>query len=264
MIVKIFTRSVNYELFHISGQLIGLNYPRVRLTNTRADGYFYRILAEKDCDWAINIDEDAFVVDDNALSELLEYVMENGYVNCGMPDNQTARYYNPAVTNPFFNIINLKAIREQFNKEEIEHFKYMLHAKEILEKVPSRFLNTDRTQVDNDNEEPYYPFFLWMALRFPTLYLDSEFHKDGISTILKNHKGRPMIYHSWFSRCWRTDDSHTRRIAALYNEATAIKGISNHTPKMWEKWTPWDRRLQILSRKYNTILDRLGVKQYVR
>ena len=264
MKTKIFTRSCNYELYRMSGHCMLLDFPRVRLTNTRADGYFYRMLEDKDCDWAINIDEDAFVVDNKAILSLLNYAQRNGIVNCGVSDNQTARYYNPAVTNPFFNIINLKAVRERFSMDKIRNFRYAPHATEILGKVPSRFFNNDRTQINNDCEEPYYPFFLWMALHFPTLYLDSEFHRDGISTILRNHEGSPMLYHSWFSRYWRSDDFHTRRILSLYHEVTSRQNISPSIPGWWQKWSRWDCKFQIFARNIYTALDRFGIKNYVR
>lgn len=255
---------MNYELYRMSGKCIGLEFPRVRMTNTRADGYFYRMLEEKDCDWAINIDEDAFVINDKAILSLLDYARKNGIVNCGVSDCLPVRYYNPAVTNPYFNILNLDAIRASFNIEEIEGFDYSAHKDEILSKVPSYLLNHPNAQPDNCNEEPYYNFFLWTALNFPTLYLDVELQPDGITTLLKNHQGVPMLYHTWFSRCWRSDAEHTQRITNAYEEATRKKGLDSSIPDYWRKFTPLDEKLQIMNRKYRTSLMRLGLKKYTR
>lgn len=101
---------------------------------TTADGYFYQMLADKDCDIAINIDEDAFVVNEQALISLLDYVIANDIVCCGMNDGGVLpiRFCNPIIINPFFNIINLRAIREKFNRVEIESFDYEEHKDELL------------------------------------------------------------------------------------------------------------------------------------
>ena len=122
MNTKVYTRSINYELYRMSQRCVGLDLTRVRLVNTTADGYFFQMLKDTDCDWAINIDEDAFVVDADAILELLEYMKRNGLVNCGMSDGVLVRPCNPAITNPFFNILNLSAIREKFNLDEIKAF----------------------------------------------------------------------------------------------------------------------------------------------
>ena len=64
--IKIFTRSANIELYSYSKKLTGKKFPKVRLCNTTADGYFYEMLSDQDCDIAINIDEDAFLVNEEA------------------------------------------------------------------------------------------------------------------------------------------------------------------------------------------------------
>lgn len=262
--IKIFTRSINYELYQMSERCIGLDFPRVRLTNTHADGYFYKMLEDTDCDWAINIDEDAFVVNDNAILSLLDYAKKNGIVNCGVSDCLPVRYYNPAVTNPYFNILNLGEIRKNFNIEEIKNFDYATNSAKILAKTPEHLVNHPNAQPNNSNEEPYYNFFLWTALNFKTLYLDMELHHDGISAILKNHDGETILYHSWFSRCWRTDEEQTRRIKNLYTEVALQKGFNPEIPSCWEKITPIDRKIQILNRKIQTALTIIVGKKYTR
>lgn len=249
MSTKIYTRSINYELYRMSGHCLGLSLPRVRLVNTTADGYFYRMLRDTDCDWAINIDEDAFVVNAKAILELLDYMQRNGYVNCGMSDGILVRPYNPAVTNPFFNILNLKAIRESFIPDEIRDFDYEKHRDVILSKLPPTLQQIDEERMTMTNEEPYYKFFLWLAYRFRTLYLDAEMHPDGISTILKNHEGTPMLYHSWFSREWRRSPEHTARIIHLYKETCSLRDTTPYLPQIWALISPPERQLQILQRK---------------
>ena len=256
MTTKIYTRSINYELYRMSGHCLDLPFQRVRLVNTTADGYFYRMLQDTDCDWAINIDEDAFVVNSQAILDLLEYMQSNGIVNCGMSDGILVRPCNPAVTNPFFNILNLTAIREKFNLEEIKTFNYFDHRDAILAKLPPHLLQVDEERLSMTREEPFYNFFLWMAHHFRTLYLDAQMHPDGISAILKNHQGQPMLYHSWFSREWRKDATHTRRIEALYQEACNMRHLDPLMPAAWRRWAPAERQLQILRRKTHSFLKK--------
>lgn len=256
MTVKVYTRSINYELYRMSQRCVGLKLPRVRLVNTTADGYFYRMINDADCDWVINIDEDAFVVDTYAILGLLEYMRCNGFVNCGMSDGVLVRPCNPAITNPFFNILNLKAIREKFDLKVIKSFNYQEHKDEIRSKLPSHLQQMDDDRFAMDQEEPFYNFFFWMALHFPTLYLDAETHNDGISTVLKNQEGIPMLYHSWFSREWRHDPQHTQRIEALYREVCQMNKINPIMPARWHIWSPIDRQWQIVCRKASSLRKR--------
>ena len=115
--IKIFTRSANIELYSYSKKLTGNKYPKVRLCNTTADGYFYEMLSDLECDVAINIDEDAFLIDEDALMDLVNYVVENNYANAGMPDGGMlqVRAFNPIITNPFFNVLNLKLFARNFH-----------------------------------------------------------------------------------------------------------------------------------------------------
>ena len=111
--IKIFTRSFSLELYTLSRTLYeGLEIPIVRLTDKSADGYFFSILKDTECDVAINIDEDAFLINPDALLELVNFVVEHNYANVGCPDGGMAlRIFNPIITNPFFNVFNLKLIR---------------------------------------------------------------------------------------------------------------------------------------------------------
>ena len=111
--IKIFTRSFSLELYTLSRTLYeGLEIPIVRLTDKTADGYFFSILNDMECDVAINIDEDAFLINPDALLELVDFVVEHNYANAGCPDGGMAlRIFNSIITNPFSNIFNIKLIR---------------------------------------------------------------------------------------------------------------------------------------------------------
>lgn len=256
MNIKIYTRSINYELFRKSQHTIGLPFPRVRLVNTTGDSYFYRIMKDLECDIAINIDEDAFVVNDNAIIDMMDYMLQENYVNCGMPDDQLIRNGNPIVTNPFFNILNLKEIRKLFNINEIKQFDYGKHKKTLVDKLPSH-LSIDHNGLEHFGIESYYSFFFWLSLHFKTLYLDAETVLDDTSTLLKNHLDQPIILHSWYSREYNKDALQTIRIENVYKTVCLQKGINCQSPVIWKVITPIDRRMQLFKKKMNKAMKML-------
>jgi hypothetical protein len=210
--IAVFTRSMNYSLYKLSDETILLPFKHYRLTYTTAQGYLDKII-EYDVDYAINIDEDAFVTNNDALFDLLKYCIKEKIVNCGFRDGGVLpiRFGNPLVTNPFFNILDVKTIRKNYSKSEINNFfkKEIDYDSLIPKNLPFEY------KISN-NYEPFYPFFLWLNTNFKVLYLDAKQHDDNFSTILFNHKGQEMIFHSWFSRAYGVDQFHTNRINNLY------------------------------------------------
>ncbi len=213
--IKIFSRSFDLRLYRLAAGLWGgvQCEGAVRLTDKSADGYFYAMLRHSDCDIAINIDEDAFVANPEAVNDLVELMLKEGYANIGCADagEGLPRSGNPKVTNPFFNILNLKLIREKFNRAELKRY--------------------------TEEYEPYYPFFLWLADHFKTLYLPAKLHADGISTMLYDLQGRLVCQHSWYARfysmpgfmvrCIQRDQGRQKaRIDALIRETYAMRGLS--------------------------------------
>ncbi|MBB3188413.1 hypothetical protein [Microbacter margulisiae] len=210
--IKIYTRSMNPALYDRAMFFMDLPYPKIRLTHTTADGYFYKILEDTEADIVVNIDEDAFVFNTKRLQSLIQYVIDNDYVNCGMPDGGVVgiRAYSPVVTNPYFNILNTKKIRERFSLNEIKNIA--AHPPFDASSHPKYLLKTNyRIEI----AEPFYPFFLWINQYFKTFYLDAEDHSDHYSTCLKNHNGEPFLLHTWFSRNYYFNRFHTRRINAV-------------------------------------------------
>jgi hypothetical protein len=124
--IIIFTRSCNKSLFALSGKTINIPFERKRIRYSSADGYFYKIL-KSSADIAINIDEDAFIKDNESLLELLTFMVENNYANCGFPDGGVLpiRYHNPLITNPFFNILDVRQLREKFSFKIIKQYKIL-------------------------------------------------------------------------------------------------------------------------------------------
>lgn len=188
--VKIFTRSFDLRLYSQASRLWeGIECDGVvRLTDKSADGYFYSMLRDEDCDIAINIDEDAFVCNPAAVNALVRLMIDKGYANIGCADagEGLPRSGNPRVTNPFFNILNLRLIRTKFDRRALKAF--------------------------DEHYEPYYPFFLWLADNYTTLYLPAKGHPDGTTTVLLDPEGRELCKHSWYARFYSMPGFVVRRI----------------------------------------------------
>lgn len=187
--IKIFTRSFDLRLYRLAKGLFGemrdkegKPIPCVRLTDQTADGYFYTMLKDTDCDIAINIDEDAFVVDPDAIMDLVDIVVKEGYANAGCSD-----FRDKSVTNPFFNVINLQLLRTKFDRSLIAGRSF-------------------------SDPEPYYPLFRWIAAYFHTLYLSCRIHSDGVTTIALHPDGRTICLHTWYSRFYSMPSWVVRRV----------------------------------------------------
>lgn len=217
--IKFFCRSFNKELYLLSRRLYeDAGYPCVRLTDQTADGYFFTMLKDVDCDIAINVDEDCFISDLDAVLALAERANEEGWVNIGCSDAGVGvpRKGEKEVTNPFFNVFNLRLLREKWDAKRL---------------VP---------ELKRDNYrgiEPYYNFFHWMLQAFPgkTLYLENWRHSDGITTCL------PFCSHTWFARQYhpgfltrlfegndKKDINHAARIDNIITEVYAEREIERH------------------------------------
>lgn len=230
--VKFFTRSFSLELYEQAKHLFeSSGYPCVRLTDQTADGYFFTMLDDDECDVAINVDEDAYIEDLEAVLDLAEYVLEHGYANAGCPDCSPGcpRDGNPLVTNPFFNIFDLQMIRtkrrgKKEGTREVRLFKYDDVKQELCANFDYDGPLPENPHFDSIFVEPYYNFFFWMAYNFKTLYLQNAKHSDGLSTIVYWH-GRCLCKHSWMSRFYRQRSDQTARINALIDEVCATRGM---------------------------------------
>ena len=219
--IMIFTRSMNLEMLSMSNSLLDIPFRHIPLKDTSAISYFYELL-KYDSDYAINIDEDAFLLDRDVLLRLLKFCIKNDIVNCGIPDGGLGypRNFNPVVTNPFFNIFNIKEIKKIFNSRELDELDFTNADFERL--LPVSFMRSSYSNTKDT--EPYYPFFLWMAKKLKTYYLDIVLHEDGKSWIVKDPEGCPFLCHSWYSRYWGSELGQTKRIWHLYKWCARSRG----------------------------------------
>ena len=228
--VKIFCRSFDLKLYKLSKKLYeGLGWECVRLTDQSADGYFYTMLRDQECEIAVNVDEDAFITDLEVVRDLVELVRSEGYANAGFPDGSPSTIWRDCiVTNPFFNVLNLKVIREKFSRKDIRRM------------IPS-------------DHEPYYPFFYFLSDNFKTLYLPCYRHSDSMTTVGMDPSGRPFCLHTWYSRFYSMPDflaqridpngvSQKKRIDAIIHEAYGTRGME------FPRFSPFNNILFILNK----------------
>lgn len=238
--IKFFCRSFDLKLYRLSCQLYNsLGYECVRLTDQSADGYFYTMLKDESCDIAINVDEDCFITNPDAVFELVQYVVDHQIANAGCPDGGgwCPRGGNPIVTNPFFNVFDLRLLRQQFSKTAVKTFDYAANKEQMIANYPQEMLYAERKYDFNRTDyEPYYPFFFWQAYHTKTHYLHSARHEDGWTTILYNHLGQEMCRHTWLARFYSVPSfivkywqpnagKQQQRIDAIINEAYEIRQL---------------------------------------
>ncbi len=228
---------MNDDLFRLSGEFLRFNVAqpshRVRITGSSAVEYF-RQLSELDADWAINLDEDAFLFDPTALLDLVQQMNERGYAACGMPDGGVVpiRAHNPVVCNAFFNVFNLRRVRAVWADWGL--VCGLRHHSEHEQLIPAF---ARRTSWAFDNFEPYYGlFFALLNAGERILYLDAEQWRDEITTVVKHPDGRPLLLHAWYARNWPIDPATRRRyedIVAFIRDSRAPSAtIAQHEPSV--------------------------------
>jgi len=253
--IQIYTRSCNDQLFQLSGKTIDLPYPKKKLKFTTGGGYFYQIM-KSDADIVINIDEDAFIVDNKELLDLLTYFVENKYVNCGMPDGGVVpvRGHNPLVINPFFNIMDLRVLRKDFSLDLMK--KYSKFDPKYIEMTNQNLI---KTSYIYDMSEPYYPFFLWIKLNYKVLEFDATTLSDGFTTALMSHNNKPFLYHTWWSRSYGIDPYHTQRINNIIKEC-GVEAAA-YKKNIWE--TIENKIIFRWTVRFWKVLYYLGLRKYI-
>ena len=199
---------------------IDTKFDFIRITDCQGDmggsKYLYDIILKNNYDWVINIDEDFFTFSFERVIELLDYMIDNDYDYCGMSDGGMCKHrcHSPIVQNPYFNIFRAYKIRPALDSIEYVQNTYQYN-NSMYEFMPKNI--KEGYSWTNDNFEPYYPFFYWLPCRgFKPLYLESYEDSDEISTIIKNHKGDEIGIHTWYSRLYNKDNTHTDRINRAY------------------------------------------------
>ena len=207
--MPIFTRQQNDELYQLSCRTTE-GFPRYAVKDAEGDAYIAGLLNQP-AGWVCNMDEDVFLYSQTRLLELKNYMEANGFDYCGMRDGGALpiRFHNPSVCNPFFNLFATSMIAPKYSTFVAGEFMRADIAKHLEpDDFPSPF--------KYDMAESYYPHFLWLRTHFKCLFLDAVTHFDGISTVLNDHLGRPLLLHTWFARKYSPNDL---RYSAAFSHA---------------------------------------------
>ncbi len=231
MRVAIATRSMNDYLYQVSGWLLGLEQlavrfgapvERRRITGTDNVGYFRKLL-EIEADWVISTDEDAFLLSPDRLAELIALMDREGYAACGMPDGGVVkiRYHNPVGCNAFFNVFDLRKVRPAW--QDWAAVLATTHRPEYQCLAPAFAC---RTPYAFDHFQAYYSvFFRLIEAGERLLYLDAREWQDGVSTLLEDPSGEPLLLHCWYTRNWDTSYHTRRRYLAAIELARQSQGL---------------------------------------
>lgn len=189
------------------------NYPVLPFFETTAESYLYDIIYSTTYDYIINIDEDAFVFDMDALLTLLDHIHATDTIICGLSDAVLpARGMNPFSLNPFFNIFNAKCIRKiPWGDLRLAGVSFDCKAHQLPECVRNNNYILSLT-------EPYYPFFFGIyAQNWRTLYLTRESYPgDNLADIIFDNNGKPFLAHTWYAREYKTNHETTERINNIF------------------------------------------------
>lgn len=152
--------------------------------------------------WAINCDEDCFIMDPAGVLRLIRLMEEGGYDTAGIQDGSSyIRHHNPVMHNPFFLVFNVAKVqaapRLDLDISESEKFKHLVR----FNHLPHRF----------DGFETYYGFFLdLLAAGLKPLYLANHAYEAfdpgpyglGRPSILLGEDGGELAIHAWYSRLY--------------------------------------------------------------
>ncbi len=178
--------------------------------------------------WAVMLDEDAFVLDNNRLSELIAWTARSGHAAVGVPDGGVIshRTHNPNGLNLFFNVLNLAAIREVWDARRCR--RWVGRGAEMTRAWPPAEVLKPHVPYRFDDYEPYYCFYFWLAdVGLSTGYLDARDHSDGLSTVVLDHNGKPVVIHTWYGREFEQQGSMRERIldAVAYARGEPDRGV---------------------------------------
>jgi hypothetical protein len=170
--------------------------------------------------WGVMLDEDAFVVDNQRLRELVSWAELQGHAAVGVPDGGVVarREHNPNALNLFFNVLDLDAIRRVWNADDCQ--SWMNRGHEMERAWPPEALLKDGVPYVFDDYEPYYCFYFWLVdAGLSTGYLDARLHSDGLSAVVLDHTSQPVVIHSWYAREFDTPGPMRERILDVIEHA---------------------------------------------
>lgn len=152
---------------------------------------------------------------------------QGGHAACGMPDGGVVRIrrHNPAACNAYFNVFDMRRVRPIWaNWDRVVSASH----RPEYEKMTAPFAT--RTRFAFDHFERYYGvFFSLLEAGESILYLDAEEWQDGVSTLLKDAGGAPLLIHAWYTRNWPWSYHTRQRYRAVIDGARRLQGLGPFT-----------------------------------
>jgi len=188
------------------------------------------------------LDEDSFLINPDLVLKIIEYMKQNNFVYSGFLDGGQLeiRAANPVSMNPFFNVFNVKKIKEKINYSNYDSI-IQQSTNELNSRVCKEndiFKNIDLTKLPgrytNCFAETYYSFFYFLYCNFKFCYFDAKYFDKKLDlnpsirdfqdlTTILSFQGRDFVYHTWYARFYGNRPYHTERINKInqqfgYNE----------------------------------------------
>jgi len=178
--------------------------------------------------WAVNLDEDCFLMNPDGLLKLIEFMEQGGYQTAGIQDGSSnLRAHNPVMFNPFLFVFDVAAVQSAptvavdipEESKKFEHFVRYNH-------LPYQF----------DNFECYYAFFMdLLAAGLKPLFLNNRAYEEydpgpydiGHPTIVVGEDGEELAIHSWWSRLYFQNTAIMQRVHLCEDYA---RSVSNNAP----------------------------------
>lgn len=173
--------------------------------------FFMKKLKKYNLNWLIMADEDVVFTNPENVFDLIDFMVENHYDIAGMRDGGVLKWRdkNPYLINTFFTVLNLKEIFPIYDEREMISNQYILENEFPDDDLRLPFNNY---QVDSLFES-YYCFFLWLLRKGKKIYyLNGSNPFPNETTLVLDHKGKELLYHSWYARMYNQDEYHTERI----------------------------------------------------
>lgn len=202
--MTVYTRSINFELYEKMKEFIPADVTLARWTgyNDYRDALRFIQDVIADCpDFAVILDEDCFIHDFSKITGIINHMIEKEFTHAGIPDRGAVAHRTIRWTtlNPFFNILDCKALRFLGALDKIDKPGY-------IDAVAPEF-------------EIFDDFYMHLYKVGTPLFLKGATRSDGITTHVMDHEGNFFALHSWYSREFNNPGPHRDRILKVYQDA---------------------------------------------
>lgn len=175
-------------------------------------------------DMLLVLDEDAYIINWEAVHSLIGYIKQNGYTHSGIPDGGLIehRKHSFVTVNPFFVVFNcglIKNLKKDVTRKDIDS--------SVFEPEMELFKpDWIKKEYNHDKEEPFAGLFYWLIKVGKPLFLMGRTLKDKISTEVIGQDGNTLCLHSWYSRSYHWDQEHQLRIDRIYRSAIRKRSVT--------------------------------------